>query len=97
MFGNGQLPWGCGLDYRGLNYREMDQREVDDGDTSALAENDEQKRALRMLRRGYRADSVRVIDNGWQIEVRFMDGSTATVSSKMLKIKAAQLQPPARE
>jgi hypothetical protein len=51
----------------------------------------EQKRRLRAVRRGYRASSAVVKDNGWQLEVTYLDGSKVTVSAKLLKLKAGQL------
>lgn len=57
--------------------------------TSELGE--EQKRRLRAVRRGYRAEAVAIKDNGWELEVRFMDGSSVVVSSKLLKLKADEL------
>lgn len=54
--------------------------------------NEEQKRRLRAVRRGYRAEQASVKDNGWLVEVTFMDGSTVSVNSKLLKLKAAELQ-----
>lgn len=59
-------------------------------DGSSLSE--EQKRQLRAVRRGYRAESVTIKDNGWQLEVRYLDGSVVTVNTKMLKIRAADLK-----
>jgi hypothetical protein len=53
--------------------------------------DDEQKRRLRAVRRGYRAESVEVKDNGWCIEIKYMDGSTVSVNSKMVKLKASAL------
>ena len=53
--------------------------------------DDEQKRKLRMLRRGYRATEAELKDNGWQIEVSYMDGSKVLVDSKKLKLKAEEL------
>ncbi len=41
--------------------------------------DDAQKRSLRALRRGYRVEQVEVKDNGWQLEIRYMDGSTVSV------------------
>ncbi len=53
---------------------------------------DDQKRQLRALRRGYRADSAEIKDNGWTVQVTFMDGSSVQVNSKMLKLRASELQ-----
>jgi len=54
--------------------------------------DDEQKRRLRAVRRGYRAAEVEVKDNGWQLEVTYLDGSKVSVNTKILKLKAAELQ-----
>ncbi len=54
--------------------------------------SDEQKRRLRAVRRGYRAESVEVKDGGWMIEVRYMDGSKEMFNSKMLKLQASTLR-----
>ena len=54
--------------------------------------DDAQKRSLRALRRGYRVEQVEVKDNGWQLEIRYMDGSTVSVNSKLLKINEKKLQ-----
>ncbi len=51
-----------------------------------------QKRRLRAVRRGYRAADVEIKDNGWQLEVQYLDGSKVSVNTKLLKIKAAELQ-----
>ncbi|MCB0322048.1 MAG: hypothetical protein KDD69_00705 [Bdellovibrionales bacterium] len=53
--------------------------------------DDEQKRRLRAVRRGYRAQAATVKDNGWQIEVQFLDGSSVTVNAKLLKLRAKEL------
>lgn len=58
---------------------------------SDLTMDEDQKRRLRAVRRGYRADSVEIKDNGWQIEVTYLDGSKVTVNTKLLKLKASQL------
>jgi len=42
--------------------------------------DDTQKRRLRAVRRGYRAEKAEIKDNGWTVEVTFMDGSKASVS-----------------
>ncbi|GEM_PF-4394863 len=57
--------------------------------------DDAQKRRLRAVRRGYRADEVQVRNNGWELEVSFLDGSKIVVSSKLLKLKAQELAPAA--
>jgi hypothetical protein len=49
--------------------------------------NDEQKRMLRAVRRGYRAEGAEIKDNGWDIVITYMDGSKVTVNAKMLKLK----------
>jgi len=54
--------------------------------------DDSQKRRLRALRRGYRAEKVEVKDDGWTLEITFMDGSKAKVNSKILKLKEKELQ-----
>ena len=54
--------------------------------------SDEQKRRLRAVRRGYRAASVEIKDNGWQLEVVYLDGSKVSVNTKLLKLKASELQ-----
>lgn len=54
--------------------------------------DDAQKRRLRALRRQYRADTVEIKNSGWELEVTFMDGSKATVNTKMLKLKEKELQ-----
>ncbi len=54
--------------------------------------DDSQKRRLRAIRRGYRAEKVEVKDDGWTLEVTFMDGSKAKVNSKLLKLKEKELQ-----
>lgn len=54
--------------------------------------DDAQKRRLRALRRQYRAEKAEVKDGGWQVEVTFLDGSKVSVNSKMLKLKAGELQ-----
>ncbi|MCB0358166.1 MAG: hypothetical protein KDD44_00970 [Bdellovibrionales bacterium] len=54
--------------------------------------DDTQKRRLRALRRQYRASGVEIKNNGWEIEITFMDGSKVNVNSKMLKLKAPELQ-----
>lgn len=53
--------------------------------------DEEQKRRLRAVRRGYRAQAVEIKNNGWEIEIRYMDGSTAVVNSKLVKLKAREL------
>jgi hypothetical protein len=64
------------------------QREIED-----KAElTDEQKRRLRAVRRGYRAESVEVKDSGWLVEVKYLDGSVIHLNSKLLKLKAKELQ-----
>ncbi len=60
-------------------------------DDSEAELSDEQKRLLRAVRRGYRVASVEIKDNGWMLEVVYLDGSKVNVNSKMLKLKAAQL------
>lgn len=57
-----------------------------------LALSDEQKRRLRAVRRGYRAASVEVKNNGWDLEITYLDGSRVTVNAKLIKLKAGQLQ-----
>ncbi len=54
--------------------------------------DDSQKRRLRAIRRGYRAEKVEVKDDGWTLEVTFMDGSKAKINSKLLKLKEKELQ-----
>ena len=54
--------------------------------------DDEQKRRLRAVRRGYRAQSAEVKDNGYVIEVTFMDGSKVNLNSKLLKLRAEELK-----
>jgi hypothetical protein len=54
--------------------------------------SDEQKRQLRAVRRGYRAESVSVKNDGWDLEIRFMDGSSVMVSSKAIKLKKGELR-----
>ncbi len=54
--------------------------------------SDEQKRRLRAVRRGYRAESVEVKDSGWLIEIKYLDGTTVQLNSKLLKLKAKELQ-----
>ena len=54
--------------------------------------SDEQKRRLRAVRRGYRAASVEIKENGWQLEVVYLDGSKVSVNTKLLKLKASELQ-----
>jgi len=67
------------------------ENEVDKGvDVEQLDDN--QKRQLRAIRRGYRAEKVDIIDNGWTLEVTFMDGSKVRVNSKLLKLKEKELQ-----
>ncbi len=53
--------------------------------------DDEQKRRLRRIRLGYRAQKVEIKNNGWDIEVTYMDGSKVSVNSKLLKLKADSL------
>jgi len=55
--------------------------------------DDSQKRRLRAVRRGYRADKVEVKNDGWQLEVSFLDGSKALVDAKKLKLKLSELAP----
>ena len=56
--------------------------------------DDMQKRRLRAVRRGYRAASVSVKNNGWELEVTYLDGSTVTVNAKLIKLKAVELSAP---
>ena len=65
--------------------------ELDEG--SQLDGLDEgQKRRLRAVRRGYRAQSAEVKNNGWEIEISYLDGSKVIVNSKHLKLKADELR-----
>jgi len=61
-------------------------------DDVEMALSDTQKRQLRILRRTYRADKAEIKDNGWQVEVTYLDGSKISVNAKMLKLKAKDLQ-----
>ena len=54
--------------------------------------DDSQKRRLRALRKTFRAEKIQIKDDGWAIEVSFMDGSKARVNSKLLKLKEQELQ-----
>lgn len=54
--------------------------------------DDEQKRRLRAVRRGYRAMEAEVKNNGWELEVTFLDGSKVTVNAKLLKLNADRLK-----
>ena len=58
-------------------------------DASGLS--DEQKRQLRALRRSYRAEKVTILNDGWDLEIRFMDGSTVKVNAKSVKLRSAEL------
>lgn len=63
-------------------------------DTPGEAANsldDEQKRRLRAVRRGYRAAEVNVKNNGWEIEIVYLDGSRIVVDSKLLKLKSSEV------
>ena len=73
---------------------EMEEGSADEEQDALLGLDDEQKRRLRALRRGYRAKSVEVKDNGWLLEITFMDGSKVQLNSKLLKLKADQLRAP---
>ena len=53
--------------------------------------DDEQKRRLRALRRGYRAEKVEVLDNGWKLQISYQDGSKVVVDAKSVKLKAKDL------
>jgi hypothetical protein len=63
-----------------------------EGNNEEQVQDDAQKRRLRAVRRGYRADKVAIKDNGWQLEVEYLDGTKITVNSKLLKLKAEMLQ-----
>jgi len=65
--------------------------ECDEGLDLEEGLDEEQKRRLRAVRRGYRAQSAEIKNNGWEIEVSFLDGSKVVVNSKHLKLKAAEL------
>lgn len=69
--------------------QEQNQLQTQDEDQAL---DDAQKRRLRAVRRGYRAADVEIKDNGWQLEVQYLDGSKVSVNTKLLKIKAAELQ-----
>ena len=56
--------------------------------------DDLQKRRLRAVRRGYRAGSVAIKNNGWELEITYLDGSVVTVNSKLIKLKAGDLAAP---
>lgn len=58
-------------------------------DTTNLS--DEQKRQLRALRRSFRAEKVTILNDGWDLEICFMDGSTVRVNSKSVKLRSAEL------
>lgn len=75
-----------------LDRPEQSAEQLQEKDETGLSE--EQKRQLRAVRRGYRAETAQVKDNGWRIEVTFMDGSSVSVSSKLLKLKSCELQTP---
>ncbi len=51
-----------------------------------------QKRRLRALRRTYRADKVEVKNDGWALEITYLDGSKVLVDSKKLKLKVSELE-----
>ena len=51
-----------------------------------------QKRRLRALRRTYRADKVEVRNDGWALEITYLDGSKVMVDSKKLKLKISELE-----
>ena len=53
--------------------------------------DEEQKRRLRAVRRGYRAENVEIKDNGWKIEVTYMDGTKEIFDAKKMKIKKSEL------
>jgi len=59
--------------------------------SEAQALDDAQKRRLRAVRRGYRAERAEIKDNGWELEVTYLDGSSVTVNTKLLKLKAGEL------
>ena len=54
--------------------------------------SDVEKRRLRALRRGYRAKAAVVKNNGWQLEVEYLDGTKISVDTKLLKIKAPEIK-----
>lgn len=66
----------------------------DELDEESADLDDAQKRRLRAVRRGYRAAEAIVKNNGWEIEIRYLDGSSVTVNSKMLKLRASDLTGP---
>ncbi len=53
--------------------------------------DDKQKRHLRALRKTYRAEKVDIKDDGWTLEISFLDGSKIRVNSKLLKLKEQEL------
>lgn len=53
--------------------------------------DDKQKRRLRALRKTYRAEKVDIKDDGWTLEISFLDGSKVRVNSKLLKLKEKEL------
>ena len=53
--------------------------------------DDSQKRRLRAVRRGYRAEKVSVKNDGWCLEITFLDGSKALVDTKKLKLKLEEV------
>ena len=72
----------------------MDEKLLSDEEADVAGLTDEQKRRLRAVRRGYRAAAVEIKDNGWLIEVVYLDGSRVAVNSKLLKLRANELQDP---
>jgi hypothetical protein len=63
----------------------------DDSSSDFADLDDEQKRRLRAIRRGYRAEKVEILNNGWELQVSFLDGSKVVVDSKLLKLRAGDL------
>ena len=70
----------------------MEQGSMLNTEASTQDLSDEQKRRLRAVRRGYRAEHAEVKANGWELEVTYLDGSKVTVNTKLLKLKAKELK-----